>query len=172
MSYHSSASWPFGFGSQTTDQPSGRVQGQVRLAICFSKVISETKQQHIKAEYTNTQQDLSVIMLFLLCVAKGYKQPHIPRETDDSNRFSTLQGKPNSHAWSTVESHPSNRWPFFPSRGEGHSPRLQGTTSPLQPWCSATINKNVLSLRESERYLHDPVRLVTRLTATIFTACG
>ena len=43
----------------STDQPGGRVQGQVRLAIRSSKLVSESSATS-KAEYTNTQQDLLV----------------------------------------------------------------------------------------------------------------
>ena len=57
--YHSSGSLPAGDGSHSTDQPGGKEQGQVRLAIWSSKPISE-KGFDSKAEYTNTQQDLTV----------------------------------------------------------------------------------------------------------------
>ena len=33
--------------------------------------------------------------------------------------FQSLQGKPNTHAWSTIESLPSNLLPFFPVNGSG-----------------------------------------------------
>ena len=55
--YHSSGSLPAGDGSHSTDQPGGKEQGQVKLAIWSSKPIPE-KGFNSKAEYTNTQQDL------------------------------------------------------------------------------------------------------------------
>ena len=57
--YHSSGSLPAGDGSQSTDQPEGKEQGQVRLAIWSSKLIPE-KGFNSKVEYSNTQQDLTV----------------------------------------------------------------------------------------------------------------
>ena len=57
--YHSSGSLPAGDGSHSMDQPEGKEQGQVRLAIWSSKLIPETGFNN-KAEYTNTQQDLTV----------------------------------------------------------------------------------------------------------------
>ena len=57
--YHSSGSLLAGDGSHSTDQPGGKEQGQVRLAIWSSKPIPETG-FNSKAEYTNTQQDLTV----------------------------------------------------------------------------------------------------------------
>ena len=56
--YHSSGSLPAGDGSHSTDQPGGKEQGQVRLAVWSSKLIPETGFNN-KAEYTNTQQDLT-----------------------------------------------------------------------------------------------------------------
>ena len=55
--YQSSGSLPAEDGSHSTDQPGGKEQGQVRLAIWSSKPIPE-KGFNSKAEYTNTQQDL------------------------------------------------------------------------------------------------------------------
>ena len=57
--YHSSGSLAAGDGSHSTDQPGGKEQGQVRLAVWSSKLIPETGFNR-KAEYTNTQQDLTV----------------------------------------------------------------------------------------------------------------
>ena len=57
--YHSSGSLSAGDGSHSTDQPEGKEQGQVRLAVWSSKLILETG-FNSKAEYTNTQQDLTV----------------------------------------------------------------------------------------------------------------
>ena len=57
--YHSSGSLPAEDGSHSTDQPEGKEQGQVRLAVWSSKLIPE-KGFNSKAEYTNTQQDLIV----------------------------------------------------------------------------------------------------------------
>ena len=57
--YHSSESLPAGDGSHSTDQPGGKEQGQVKLVIWSSKLIPEIG-FNSKAEYTNTQQDLTV----------------------------------------------------------------------------------------------------------------
>ena len=57
--YHSSGSLPVEDGSHSTDQPGGKEQGQDRLAIRSSKLIPE-KDFNSKAEYSNTQQDLTV----------------------------------------------------------------------------------------------------------------
>ena len=57
--YHSSGSLPAEDGSHSTDQPGGKEQGQDRLVIWTSKVIPE-KGFNSKAEYSNTQQDLTV----------------------------------------------------------------------------------------------------------------
>ena len=57
--YHSSGSLPVEDGSHSTDQPGGKEQGQVRLAIWFSKLIPE-KGFNSKTKYSNTQQDLTV----------------------------------------------------------------------------------------------------------------
>ena len=56
--HHSFLSSPAGDVSHYTDQPGGRVQGQVRLANMSTKVTPETNWATSKAEYTNTQQDL------------------------------------------------------------------------------------------------------------------
>ena len=57
--YHSSGSLPAGDGSNSMDQSGGKEQGQVRLAIWSSKPILE-KGFNSKAEYSNTQEDLTV----------------------------------------------------------------------------------------------------------------
>jgi hypothetical protein len=53
-----------GDGSHSTDQPSGRAQGQDRGRVGSPKTLPE---KHIasKAEYTNTQQGLPGIMVYL-----------------------------------------------------------------------------------------------------------
>ena len=56
---HSSGSLPVEDGSHSTDQPGGKEQGQDKLATWSSKLIPE-KGFNSKAEYTNTQQDLTV----------------------------------------------------------------------------------------------------------------
>ena len=56
--YHSSGSLPAEDGSHSTDQPGGKEQGQDKLAIWSSKLIPE-KAFNSKAEYSNTQQDLT-----------------------------------------------------------------------------------------------------------------
>ena len=64
------------------------------------------------------------VPLITLC-GKGIKQSQFPRETDDSeSNFQPCKGKPNTHAWSTVESLPSNIWLLIPVHGQDHSPRL------------------------------------------------
>ena len=45
--------------SHSTDQPGGKVHGQVRLEIMSSKLVPENSSTS-KAKYTNTQQDLPV----------------------------------------------------------------------------------------------------------------
>ena len=45
--------------SHSTDQPGGKVHGQVRLAIISLKLVPENSATS-KAEYTNTQQDLPI----------------------------------------------------------------------------------------------------------------
>ena len=57
--YHSSGSLPAEDGSHSTYQPGGKEQGHDRLAIWSSKLIPE-KGFNNKAEYSNTQQDLTV----------------------------------------------------------------------------------------------------------------
>ena len=57
--YHSSVTLPAEDGSHSTDQPGGKEQGQDRLAIWSSKLIPE-KGFNSKADYSNTQQDLTV----------------------------------------------------------------------------------------------------------------
>ena len=91
------------------------------------------------------------MLLLLLCVAKGSSSPKL-WEADDSNRISTLQGKPNTHVWNNIGSFPNNRLLFFPACGQSHSPRLQGTIYLPAPVVLININimKN-LFLRESER---------------------
>ena len=58
---HSAGGWsaPAEGPSHSTDQPGGKVHGQVRLAIKSSKLVPENSATS-KAEYTNTQQDLPV----------------------------------------------------------------------------------------------------------------
>jgi hypothetical protein len=55
--YHSALSSLAEDSSHSTDQPEGRVHGQVRLATMSSKVSPENKAAS-KAKYTNTQQGL------------------------------------------------------------------------------------------------------------------
>ena len=57
--YHSSGSLPAEDGSHSTDQLGGKEQGQDKLATWSSKLITE-KGFNSKAEYSNTQQDLTV----------------------------------------------------------------------------------------------------------------
>ena len=56
---HSSGSLPAGDRSHSTDQPGGKEQGQDKLATWSSKLIPE-KGFNSKAEYSNTQKDLTV----------------------------------------------------------------------------------------------------------------
>ena len=68
------------------------------------------------------------VPLLTLC-GKGINQPQYPRETDDSeSNFQSLQGKPNTHTWSTVESLPSNRLLLI--LGRGSTPLSPTTESP------------------------------------------
>jgi hypothetical protein len=53
--HHSALSLLAGDGSHSTDQPGGRVHGQVKLATVSSNVSPKNKATS-KAEYTNTQQ--------------------------------------------------------------------------------------------------------------------
>ena len=57
--YHSSGSKPAEDVSHSTDQPGGKEQGQDKLATWSSKLIPE-KGFNSKAEYSNTQQDLTI----------------------------------------------------------------------------------------------------------------
>jgi hypothetical protein len=57
--HHSVSSVLAGDGSQSTDQPSGKAQGQDKGRVGASKTLPE-KQVTSKTEYTNTQQDLPV----------------------------------------------------------------------------------------------------------------
>ena len=58
---HSVGGWsaPAEGPSHSTDQPEGKVHGQVRLAIKSLKLVPENSATS-KTEYTNTQQDLPV----------------------------------------------------------------------------------------------------------------
>ena len=68
------------------------------------------------------------IQLLTLC-SKGIKQSHYPREEEQFEpNFNPCKVEPNIHAWSTDESLPSNRLPFIPVHGHGHSPPV--TASP------------------------------------------
>ena len=59
------------------------------------------------------------VSLLTLC-GKGIKQSQYLRETDDSElNFQPCKGKPNTHAWSTDESLPSNRLLLIPVHGSG-----------------------------------------------------
>ena len=71
MRHHSKgeASVPAKDPSHSTDQPGGRVQGQVKPAIKSSK-FSPEKKATSKAEYTNTRQGLPV---------NGYNLVHLTR---------------------------------------------------------------------------------------------
>ena len=110
-----------------------------------------------------TRLSIIIVPLLTLC-CKGIKQSQFPRETDDSeSNFQPCKGKPNTHAWSTDESLPSNRWLFIPVRGSVPlSPTAENRHS-LHPWL-LQHKLNFLSLRESGRYVHLPGRSVTRLT--------
>ena len=71
--------------------------------------------------------------------------------------FQSLQGKPNTNAWSTDESLPSNRLPFIPVHGSVPlSPTIGHHTSSLIVVVVALLNiisilfiLSILSLRES-----------------------
>src|SRR6185437_10650366 len=81
---------------------------------------------------------LSIIFVSLLTLCgKGIKQSQFPRETDDSeSNYQPCKDKPNTHthAWSTVESLPSNRWLLILVGGSGPlSPSIENRSS-LHPW--------------------------------------
>jgi hypothetical protein len=60
---HSGGSLPAGDGSHSTDQPNGIEVGHAELSVGFSKVIPENFTS--KTEYTNTQQGLPGIGVYL-----------------------------------------------------------------------------------------------------------
>ena len=70
------------------------------------------------------------ISLLTLC-GKGIKQSQYPRETDDSeSNFQPCNGKPNTHAWSTDKSLPSNRLLLIPVHGSASlSPTIENRSS-------------------------------------------
>ena len=100
---------------------------------------------------------LSIIIISLLTqCGKGIKQSQFPRETDDSElNFQPCKGKPNTHAWSTDESLPSNRLLLIPVHGSGPLSPTTGNHHIPTPMVLCNINK-ILSLRESGRYVHLP----------------
>ena len=69
------------------------------------------------------------VSLLTLC-GKGIKQSQFLRETDDSeSNFQPCKGKPNTHAWSTVESLSRNRLLLIPGRGSAPlSPTIESPT--------------------------------------------
>ena len=105
-----------------------------------------------------------IVPLLTLC-GKGIKQSQYLWETDDfESNFQPCKGKPNTHAWNTVESLPSNYLLLIPVRGSG---LLSPTTENHHISIPVVLQhkNNFLSLRESGRYVHLPGRSVTRLTA-------
>jgi len=68
---------------------------------------------------------IHIILLFLLCVAKGSSSLIIRDRRNDSNRISTLQGKPNTHAWITEGSSQATFGLSFRVVDQGHTPRAQ-----------------------------------------------
>ena len=79
---------------------------------------------------------LSIINVSLLTLCgKGIKQSQFPRETDDSeSNFQPCKDKPNSHAWSTVESLPSNHLLLIPGRGSAPLSPTTENRSSLYLW--------------------------------------
>ena len=58
----------------------------------------------------------------------------LPHRVRSETEFQSLQGKPNTHAWSTIESLSSNHWLVIPVRGSGPlSPTIENRSS-LHPW--------------------------------------
>ena len=79
---------------------------------------------------------LSIIKVsFLTLCGKGIKQSQFLRETDDSElNFQPCKGKPNTHAWSTDESLPSNHLLLIPVHGLGPLSPTTENRSSLHPW--------------------------------------
>ena len=79
---------------------------------------------------------LSIINVSLLTLCgKGINQSQYRREMDDSeSNFQPCKGKPNTHAWSTVESLPSNRWLLILVHGSGTLSPTTENYSSLHPW--------------------------------------
>ena len=109
---------------------------------------------------------LSIILFyFLLYVAKGSSSLSICEKRTILNRISNLARVNLTHAWSTIDSLPSNRLLLIPVHGSGP---FSPTTENHHIFVVAVLQHNIyifLSLRESGRYVHLLGRSVTRLTA-------
>jgi len=122
----------------------------------------------IQAWYRNylhpTRLNIICVSLLTPC-GKEIKQSQYPWEAEQFEpNFNPCKVKPNTHAWSTVDSLPSNHLLLIPVHG---SVPLSPTTGNHHIHAPVVLrNKNnILSLRESGRYVHLPGRSVTRLTA-------
>ena len=92
----------------------------------------------IQAWYRNylhpTRLSIINVSLLTLC-GKGIKQSQFPQETDDSeSNFQPCKGKPNTHAWSTDESLPSNHLLLIPVHGSAPLSPTTENHSSLYPW--------------------------------------
>jgi hypothetical protein len=117
-------------------------------------------------------------------VAEGISSPNHREKRPISESNSTLQGKPNTHAWNTNRAFRSNRFPHIPGYGSGPP---QVTTGPYAHQlcrtyvCSATTQPVFLSAMQNVlphvgackhkikvewwRQVHLPGHSGTRLTA-------
>ena len=107
----------------------------------------------------------SSLFHFLLYVAKGIKQSQTLGETDDfESNFQPCKDKPSTHAWSTVESLPSDRLLLILVHGSGPlSPTIENhhifVVALLQHKLTSYLYERV------GVYVHLLGRSVTRLTA-------
>ena len=108
---------------------------------------------------------------FLLYVAKGSSRLNFREKRTILNRISNLAriNLTHTHAWSTVESLPSNRLLLIPVHGSG--PLSSSTANnphpvPIVMHHNLTFNINQLPISKREwDKVHLPGRLVTRLAA-------
>jgi hypothetical protein len=61
-------------------------------------------------------------------VAEGISSLNLREKWTILNRISTLQGKPNTHAWNIHRLFQSNHLPFIPDRGQATTSGLQDRT--------------------------------------------
>ena len=92
--------------------------------------------------------------------------------------FQSLQGKPNTHAWSTVESLPSNRLILILGHGSASLSPTTENRSSLHPWF--IVQHRINFSYKLTSYLYERVGGMSicradqllGLPRTIFTACG